>query len=88
MLNEEFVAERDAISSMLRAEGLALDPGFRGFAGRSERRCRKPGSLEQSKLAAERTMILHHPCLIADSFSAEQAALAIQKVEQHLVGQV
>lgn len=47
------------------AAGIALDPGFRGFAGRSEKRCRKVGSLEHAQRAAERTLVLHHPVLLA-----------------------
>lgn len=55
---------REQFCAAARAEGIALDPGFRGFALRSERRCRRIGETSVAKSAAERTMLLHHPVLL------------------------
>ena len=46
--------------------GLPVDAGFRGFAGRSTRRCRKHGELPHSLRAAMSTVLLHHPVLLAE----------------------
>ncbi|MDA7978649.1 MAG: aminotransferase class V-fold PLP-dependent enzyme [Pirellulales bacterium] len=56
--------DREAFSAAARAAGVALDTGFRGFAGRSERRCRKVGDLPQAHRAASELLILHHPVLL------------------------
>ena len=61
-------------SSQLRTElliaaeelDLPLFEGFRGFAKRSERRCLKPVSLVNSERAADGTVLLHHPVLLAE----------------------
>lgn len=55
---------REQFCAAARAEGIALDPGFRGFALRSERRCRRVGETPVAKYAAERTVLLHHPVLL------------------------
>lgn len=71
---------RDQFVAAVRAEGVPLDAGFRGFAQRSERRCRKAGPLPHSQLAAESTVILHHPILLASDAILTQAAGAVLKV--------
>ena len=45
-------------------KGIPLFAGFRGFVKRSDRRCRKPVSLANSTVAAEATVLLHHPVLL------------------------
>ena len=47
-----------------QAEGIALDAGFRGFAMRGGRRCRRFGDLPHARAAAHQTMLLHHPVLL------------------------
>jgi len=71
---------RERFAAACRAEGVALDAGFRGFAGRSARRCRKPMNLPASRNAAESTLILHHPLLIEDDDTLDLAAAALHKV--------
>lgn len=71
---------REAFVTAIRAEGVALDAGFRGFTRRSSRRCRRSGTLEHSQRAADQTVILHHPVLLTDSTIMEQVSLAIRKV--------
>jgi hypothetical protein len=64
----------------VRAEGVALDAGFRGFAGRSGTRCRIAGSLSHSAVAAEQTVILHHPVLLAAPGTIVRVAEALRRV--------
>jgi len=76
--------DRDAFSMAARAEGVALDPGFRGFATRSSRRCRKVSELAQSRRASEQTLLLHHPVLLGSNAELRQVVTAIQKVVRGL----
>ncbi len=78
------VATRERFIAAIQAEGLAIDAGFRGFARRSERRCRRIGELQHSQTAAESTVLLHHPILLLDGAAIEQAALALRKVARAL----
>ncbi len=55
---------RDELIAALQNEGIAIDVGFRGFTRRSSGRCRRVGELRHSQLAAERTILLHHPVLL------------------------
>lgn len=65
---------RAAVIAKLQARGLAIDAGFRGFATRSERRCRHVGGLQHARYAANRTLILHHPVLLESSETIDQVA--------------
>jgi len=62
---------RDTFLAAAQAEGLAVGEGFRGFASRSPRRCRKVGNLRHAHAASEHTVLLHHPILL----EAEQIRL-------------
>jgi dTDP-4-amino-4,6-dideoxygalactose transaminase len=70
----------DEFLAALRAEGAPVDGGFRGFSGRSERRCRKAGTLEHSRRAAESTILLHHPLLLAEPEQIDALAHGMTKV--------
>lgn len=70
---EEFVAA-------LAAEGAPFDRGFRGFARRGEARCRRAGSLDQSRRAADTTILLHHPILLEGPETISALAHAMKKV--------
>jgi dTDP-4-amino-4,6-dideoxygalactose transaminase len=74
------VIRRDEFLTAVRAEGVALDEGFRGFALRSGRRCRKAGDLPNSQEAAQRTVLLHHPILLSSPAEVDRIAGAIGKV--------
>jgi dTDP-4-amino-4,6-dideoxygalactose transaminase len=50
--------------ALVQAEGIPLDRGFRGFALRSDRRCRQADGLPNSRRAADSTLVLHHPILL------------------------
>ena len=70
---------REQLAAALRAEGIAIDPGFRGFVRRSSRRCRKVGELPHSAAAVEGTVLLHHPVLLRDDI-IDKVATGIKKV--------
>jgi dTDP-4-amino-4,6-dideoxygalactose transaminase len=70
---------REGLIDRLRAEGVAIDAGFRGFAGRSSARCRKAGDLVHSRRAAVQTLILHHPVLLESPGTIDRLAAAIAK---------
>jgi dTDP-4-amino-4,6-dideoxygalactose transaminase len=70
----------EAFVAAAQAEGLPLDTGFRGFARRGQRRCRKVGGLEHSRRAAEATIILHHPILLAPDEKIDELARGMAKV--------
>ena len=71
---------REQFVAAVRAEGVALDAGFRGFVKRSARRCRVAGELPESARAAETTVILHHPVLLESAETIERVAMALEKV--------
>lgn len=64
----------------IQAEGVALHEGFRGFALRGARRCRKVGTLPHSLAAAEHMMVLHHPVLLEPAETIARVADAFAKV--------
>ncbi len=64
----------------VQAEGVALFEGFRGFARRGARRCRKVGELPHALAAADRMVILHHPVLLEPPEVIERLASALAKV--------
>jgi perosamine synthetase len=71
---------RDAFVAAVEAEGVAIGAGFRGFAGRGASRCRKVGELSNSRAAAERLMLVHHPVLLESAEILDRVAAAIGKV--------
>ncbi len=64
-----------------QTEGLPVGSGFRGFTKRSSRRCRKTSTLENCRIAAEQTVLLHHPILRSDDQTIEQIEQALRKLE-------
>jgi dTDP-4-amino-4,6-dideoxygalactose transaminase len=74
---------REQFLAAVRAEGVGMDEGFRGFALRSTRRCRKVGDLPHSQEAAEATVLLHHPVLLGAPDQIDRVSLAIRKVLAH-----
>jgi dTDP-4-amino-4,6-dideoxygalactose transaminase len=56
---------RERFLAAAQAERIPIDAGFRGFALRSNRRCRVAGELTHSAHAAAQTVVLHHPVLLA-----------------------
>ena len=64
----------------MQAEGIAIDVGFRGFMRRSPRRCRQHGPLTNSRVAAQQTLLLHHPILLENDEVVTKVADGINKV--------
>jgi dTDP-4-amino-4,6-dideoxygalactose transaminase len=75
---------RAHLLAALRAEGVAMDAGFRGFTRRSGRRCRPVGDLAGSREAAEATVLLHHPILLGTAEDMARVAQAMAKVTSYL----
>ncbi len=71
---------REAYAAAARAEGLALDSGFRGFARRGTARCDHADDLSTSRLLAANTLLLHHPVLLADDSVVDRAAGTFNKI--------
>ena len=80
LLKNEPAWPREDFIANLKAQGLPAGVGFRGFVRRSARRCRKIGSLDQSAIAAEQTVLLAHPLLLQPESVVEQAIKVIQNV--------
>ena len=72
---------RDRLIAGLQSAGVPIDVGFRGFTRRSERRCDRVGSLENSKRLSQSTILLHHPMLLAH----KEAVLQVAEVLRHIV---
>jgi perosamine synthetase len=77
------IASRDEFSTAARAEGIALDAGFRGFTHRSERRCRRPMPLPNAERAAANMLVLHHPILLEAHDTIDRLAAGIRKLAIH-----
>ena len=83
LIQEGSPFDRAKYLSAIQAEGVAMDIGFRGFAKRSTRRCRHVGSLSNAVLAAENTMLLHHPILMCDDDHIQRLINAIQRCHEY-----
>jgi len=62
-----------------------MDEGFRGFARRTNQRCRVVGDLINARRAAAGTVILHHPVLLEPRDCVVRVATAIRKVAHALL---
>jgi dTDP-4-amino-4,6-dideoxygalactose transaminase len=60
-------------------EGVPIDAGFRGFVDRSDRRCRRVGTLANAKVAARSTILLHHPVLLQSTETIDALAGSIRR---------
>jgi dTDP-4-amino-4,6-dideoxygalactose transaminase len=69
--------QRDSFLQRLMEQGIDAGEGFRGFALRSKRRCRKVGPLHRSRRLATQTVLLHHSLLLADESTVGEAARRI-----------
>lgn len=63
----------------VQAEGVPIDMGFRGFTRRTARRCRATGPLLNSRVAAQQTVLLHHPALLGSDRLIDQIIEALSK---------
>jgi dTDP-4-amino-4,6-dideoxygalactose transaminase len=81
---EMFGLSRQLLTRAMRAEGIALDEGFRALhVGRSPSRYRASGPLTETMRAHEGMAILHHPILLEAATGVEQIVAAFAKVHHH-----
>jgi len=74
---------RDGFVAAIRAEGIAMDAGFRALhAIHSSRRYRKMGDLPIATDADQRVVVLHHPVLSGSAGDVDQIVVALDKVAQ------
>ena len=78
--------DREVFLAQLNAEGVPIDIGFRGFAKRTSRRCRKVGDLPHARRAASQTVLLHHPVLLEPKETRDQVVHGFEKVVRSLDG--
>lgn len=72
---------RDDFAAAMRAEGIALDPGFRALhLIHGKRRFRTVGKLPVATDADARVLTLHHPVLLEDAAAMRQIADAVAKI--------
>jgi dTDP-4-amino-4,6-dideoxygalactose transaminase len=80
LTSDHLTEHRDDLLTAFRAEGLAIDAGFRGFDRRSTRRCRRASELNHSAWAGRANILLHHPVLLEPPATMDRIAEGITKV--------
>jgi dTDP-4-amino-4,6-dideoxygalactose transaminase len=76
-----FGLSRERFAQAVRAEGIALDEGFRALhVGRSPERFRQSGPLTEAERAHAGCVVLHHPILLGSETDMDQVARAVEKV--------
>jgi dTDP-4-amino-4,6-dideoxygalactose transaminase len=79
--SKKFGLGRECLVQAMRAEGIALDEGFRALhVGRSPTRFRCCGALPESERAHNGTMMLHHPVLLRTEADVNEIVQAFRKV--------
>ena len=79
-----FGLTRERFVAAVRAEGIALDEGFRALhVGRSPSRFRASETLTQAGRAHAGTVVLHHPVLLGPHADIELVAASIFKIHAH-----
>ena len=72
---------RELFCKSMRADGIAIDPGFRSLHRvHSRRRFRQIGELEVAGDTDEKCVVLHHPVLLSDPAAMNLIASAIDRV--------
>jgi dTDP-4-amino-4,6-dideoxygalactose transaminase len=76
-----FGLSRERLTAAIRAEGVALDEGFRALhIGRSPSRFRQAGPLPEAERAHHGVIVLHHPVLLGSPGDVAEVAAALRKV--------
>jgi dTDP-4-amino-4,6-dideoxygalactose transaminase len=76
-----FGLPRDRFVKAMRAEGVALDEGFRALhVGRAKSRWRAAGPLAEAEAAHRGCVVLHHPVLLAGEEALARIAAALRRV--------
>jgi dTDP-4-amino-4,6-dideoxygalactose transaminase len=75
---------RDQFAAAARAEGIALDSGFRALhLTHSSRRFRQVGELANAADADTRVLTLHHPVLLEPDARLDRLAAALARIQRH-----
>jgi dTDP-4-amino-4,6-dideoxygalactose transaminase len=75
---------RDQFVAAMRAEGIALDEGFRALhVGRSPSRFRSVGDLTEAAKAHYSAVVLQHPVLLGGSSAMDEVVTAASKIHFH-----
>ena len=75
---------RDAFARAVRAEGVAIDPGFRSLhKSHSQRRFSTSGELAEADRADANVLVLHHPVLLESEADLDQVHAAVERVTAH-----
>ncbi len=81
---EVFGLDRARFVASCRAEGIAVDEGFRALhVERSPNRWRSPTPLTQAERAHEGAIVLHHPILLGSDEDLLQVVKAVEKIHAH-----
>jgi perosamine synthetase len=76
-----FGLSRERYVQAMRAEGVAMDEGFRALqAGRSPSRFRRAGTLHESERAHIGSVVLHHPVLLEPEWAVHEVIHASHKI--------
>jgi dTDP-4-amino-4,6-dideoxygalactose transaminase len=76
-----FGLSRARLVAALRAEGIALDEGFRALhAGRSPSRYGAAGALVEAERAHRGCVVLHHPVLLEGDEAIDQVGQALRRI--------
>jgi dTDP-4-amino-4,6-dideoxygalactose transaminase len=77
----KFGLSRERLLAAMRAEGIALDDGFRALhVGRSPARFRQAGELTEAEKAHRGCIVLHHPVLLGTLADVAEVVAALRKV--------
>lgn len=75
---------REAFSNAMRAEGIAIDPGFRSLHRiHSKRRFRAVGDLPNAEVCDEHVLVLHHPVLLEGDDARQQISESTARILRH-----
>jgi len=75
---------RDAFAKAVRAEGVAIDPGFRSLhKSHGRRRFTASGDLAEADRADANVLVLHHPVLLETDEALAQVGMAVDRVTTH-----
>jgi len=75
---------RDAFAKAIRAEGVAIDPGFRSLhKSHGQRRFNTSGELVEADRADANVLVLHHPVLLESDPDLDQVRTAADRVTAH-----
>ena len=76
--------DRDRFAEAMRAEGIAVDAGFRALHRTHARsRYRAAGSLTNAEVTEHDILTLHHPVLLGNDDDLGQIVTAVQRIHRH-----